>query len=193
MILLLRLLTYQDSSAAKVSAGIFLKLVLYIIPLKPVASTSESPYLTLFGKELLTAALETLHDAYHQEIHAEAINMITTLYVALIRANVSHGWSKGLQCARDVFKSLPEKNVLGVVEVYEGELMSKETGKEQNAVTRAFLEGIKGLKVSQWGKTKPSFILNHSEKSLLASAGGKVEKGGLMDEEGASLGLENLF
>jgi hypothetical protein len=46
--------------------------------------------------------------------------------------------------------------------------------------------------VSQWGKAKPSFLLNVSDKSLLASAGSKEKDGGLLDEAGP-LGLENLF
>lgn len=144
--ILLRLLVYQDSTASKVSIAIFLKLVMYIIPMQAVSSPNvESPYLAFFGKELLTAALETLHDAYHQEIHTDAINMITHLYVALIRANTLNGFSKGLQCARDVLQSLPDKNVLNAVQEYENELMGKETAKEQNHVTRSFLEGIKGV------------------------------------------------
>jgi hypothetical protein len=115
--------------------------------MQSASSTSESPYLAFFGKELLTAALETLHDAYHQEIHTDAINMITQLYVSLLRANSTQGFSKGLQCARDVLGSLPEKNVLNAVEEYENELMGKENSREQNAVTRRFLEGIKGVSV----------------------------------------------
>lgn len=170
--------------------GIFSKLVYQVISV-----TSVQQYQRFFGQEVMTSALGCLHDAYHQDIHSEAISLVTHIYSRLMHT-FSVGQTEGLLYARQVLQLLPENpTLLDAVHDFEKEFSTKESLRERNVVMRKFLECIQGLPVSQWGRTKPSFVLNVNEKSLLAAGGGAKagESASLLDKSGDDHLLSSLF
>lgn len=183
----------MDSKAAKVAVQICIRLVKHVLP----ETISDAPsyydhYCMLFGNEMLTSALQCVHDPYHQEVHSDAISLITIIYVRLLLFS-EHGLSHGLHNLREVLASLPGKaRVEDLVEL-EAKMKSsfgnKLALKEQTALIRTFLNGIKGISISQWGAKKSSFLLNASEKEILKRKAKDTNRADILDSEDSNITL----
>ncbi|KAF9967178.1 hypothetical protein BGZ70_010521 [Mortierella alpina] len=98
----------------------------------------------LFATVVLQAALQALHDPYHQEGHDKLILLITEVYVEVRAFD---------EAPKHVFRQ-----VLGAeaarLETFERELSSTVNKTKKHALVRNFLQGIIGVAKSEWFKQK---------------------------------------
>ncbi|KAJ3053174.1 hypothetical protein HK097_004906 [Rhizophlyctis rosea] len=194
-------LTHQDLVVFLVSSDIgatFLKILLYLITVKDTTTSNKilklcskiAPILghtpalqAWFGKDVLMKALEALHDGYLEACHVEAVALIAQIYITVRPTS---------RISYETMLNIPGMDVRALDD-FETQLGQKSTLKEQTAVVKLFLNNIRGLAVSQWGKQKESFILNQTEKALLTKPAADSHASDVLENEHGDAGIGALF
>ncbi|KAF9574279.1 hypothetical protein EC968_007048 [Mortierella alpina] len=98
----------------------------------------------LFATVVLQAALQALHNPYHQEGHDKLILLITEVYVEVRAFD---------EAPKQVFRQALGAEA-GRLETFERELSSTINKTKKHALVRNFLQGIIGIAKSEWFKQK---------------------------------------
>ncbi|KAF9149710.1 hypothetical protein BG015_008471 [Linnemannia schmuckeri] len=138
--LICRIITYKDTKSCTRSAETALCVMGALVQSYPRTQTIIGDFATM----VLQAALEALHDPYHQEGQEKLILLITEVYVEVRAFN---------EAPKAVFQQ-----ALGAdasrLEAFERELSATTNKTKKHALVRNFLQGIIGVAKSEWFKQK---------------------------------------
>ncbi|KAK9762432.1 karyopherin [Basidiobolus ranarum] len=136
---LIQLIAFKDTVACLRTVNICLKIVPIIKPLPQLHS--------LVGGDLLMAALQALHDGYHQEGHSNIISLVVEIYITL----------RGItSIPYETFTKLPDVNRTKL-ETFESSLATTTDPRSQKALMRTFLQNIIGTSKGEWFKKKQNY------------------------------------
>ncbi|CAO3574799.1 unnamed protein product [Mortierella alpina] len=137
----------------------------------------------LFATVVLQAALQALHNPYHQEGHDKLILLITEVYVEVRAFD---------EAPKDVFRQALGAEA-GRIETFERELSSTVNKTKKHALVRNFLQGIIGVAKSEWFKQKEQ----GDKPTSIRTITGKYERPSqsVLDSEREEIGedLASLF
>ncbi|KAF9931292.1 hypothetical protein BGZ67_005404 [Mortierella alpina] len=138
--LICSILTFEDTRACTRAAETALCVLQTLTQNYP----GTKDIIGLFATVVLQAALQALHNPYHQEGHDKLILLITEVYVEVRAFDEApkHVFSQALGAEA------------GRVETFERELSSTINKTKKHALVRNFLQGIIGVAKSEWFKQK---------------------------------------
>ncbi|OZJ05047.1 hypothetical protein BZG36_02075 [Bifiguratus adelaidae] len=164
---LTQLITVKDSSTCQRAINVALKLM------QPIA---QRPLLYDFmAQRVLTAALEALHDSYHEEDQDRLLLLITEIYIA---------FRPLIDTPLHLFAKLPNMSP-SKLETFENSFSTSKE-KQQRALTKQLLQDIIGVSKGQWYRKQQSYIPDTSVKAAI-----KRHEDPNKEEEGE--GLPDLF
>ncbi|KAH7058122.1 armadillo-type protein [Linnemannia elongata] len=135
-----RIITYKDTKSCTRSAETALCVLGALVQSYPRTQTIIGDFATL----VLQAALEALHDPYHQEGQEKLILLITEVYVEVRAFN---------EAPKAVFQRASGADA-SRLEAFEQELSRTTNKTKKHALVRNFLQGIIGVAKSEWFKQK---------------------------------------
>ncbi|KAF9298543.1 Exportin-5 [Linnemannia elongata] len=135
-----RIITYKDTKSCTRSAETALCVLGALVQSYPRTQTIIGDFATL----VLQAALEALHDPYHQEGQEKLILLITEVYVEVRAFN---------EAPKAVFQRASGADS-SRLEAFEQELSRTTNKTKKHALVRNFLQGIIGVAKSEWFKQK---------------------------------------
>ncbi|KAG9070463.1 hypothetical protein KI688_007999 [Linnemannia hyalina] len=135
-----RIITYKDTKSCTRSAETALCVLGALVQSYPRTQTIIGDFATM----VLQAALEALHDPYHQEGQEKLILLITEVYVEVRAFN---------EAPKAVFQRASGADA-SRLEAFEQELSMTTNKTKKHALVRNFLQGIIGVAKSEWFKQK---------------------------------------
>ncbi|ORX88546.1 ARM repeat-containing protein [Basidiobolus meristosporus CBS 931.73] len=136
---LTQLIAFKDTISCLRTVNICLKIIPSIKPLPQLHP--------LIGGDLLMAALQALHDGYHQEGHSNIISLVVEIYITL----------RGITTVPyETFAKLPDMNPQKL-EAFEASLATTTEPRSQKALMRTFLQNIIGTSKGEWFKKKQNY------------------------------------
>ncbi|KAF9145996.1 hypothetical protein BGX30_005465 [Mortierella sp. GBA39] len=135
-----RIITYKDTKSCTRSAETALCVLGALVQSYPRTQTIIGDFATM----VLQAALEALHDPYHQEGQEKLILLITEVYVEVRAFN---------ETPKTVFQRASGADA-SRLEAFEQELSTTTNKTKKHALVRNFLQGIIGVAKSEWFKQK---------------------------------------
>ncbi|KAI9105243.1 armadillo-type protein [Phlyctochytrium arcticum] len=123
-----QLIKYKDSQASR-------KAIITCTKMVPTIA-SHTPFHSWLGNDLLVALLENLHDPYHQDVHTDAIGLITEVYCHLRPHSMRPS---------QTFLGLPGMNEQSLKD-FETTLAGRSSGISQRALVKEFLQSITGVR-----------------------------------------------
>ncbi|KAG0208585.1 Exportin-5 [Mortierella sp. GBA30] len=138
--LICRIITFKDTKACTRSAETALCVLKTLVQNYP----GTKSIIGLFATVVLQAALEALHDPYHQEGQDKLILLITEVYVEVRAFD---------EAPKAVFQLAVGADT-GRLEIFERELSHTTNRTKKHALVRNFLQGIIGVAKSEWFKQK---------------------------------------
>ncbi|RIA99086.1 armadillo-type protein [Glomus cerebriforme] len=172
---LCHLITYKDS----VSCIRITRLCAKLLP----SLIKQEGLREFVGKELLTSALQALHDGYHKEAHPSIISLITDIYIDLRPIS---------SVPFETFANLLNMDY-GKLQKFEVDLSQATESKTRKSIVKKFLERITGVSKGEWFKintteqnksSKKTFVGNYTKPQI-----------GILDvvNDSGQVGLDNLF
>ncbi|KAK3848544.1 MAG: armadillo-type protein [Linnemannia gamsii] len=140
ILLLCRIITYKDTKSCTRAAETALCALSALVQCYPQTQAIIGDFATM----VLQAALEALHDPYHQEGQEKLILLITEVYVEVRAFN---------EAPRAVFQQVSGAES-SRLEAFEQELSTTTNKTKKHALVRNFLQGIIGVAKSEWFKKK---------------------------------------
>ncbi|KAG0277376.1 hypothetical protein BGZ95_006057 [Linnemannia exigua] len=140
ILLICRIITYKDTKSCIRAAETALCALGALVQCYPQTQAIIGDFATM----VLRAALEALHDPYHQEGQEKLILLITEVYVEVRAFN---------EAPRAVFQQVSGAES-SRLEAFEQELSSTTNKTKKHALVRNFLQGIIGVAKSEWFKQK---------------------------------------
>ncbi|KAF9960404.1 hypothetical protein BGZ72_007062 [Mortierella alpina] len=134
------ILTFEDTRACMRAAETALCVLQTLIQNHP----GTKSIIGVFATAVLQAALQALHNPYHQEGHDKLILLITEVYVE------ARAFDEG---PKHVFRQALGAEA-GRLETFERELSSTINKTKKHALVRNFLQGIIGVSKSEWFKQR---------------------------------------
>ncbi|CAB5190001.1 unnamed protein product [Rhizophagus irregularis] len=132
------------------------------------------------GKELLSSALQALHDGYHKESHPVIISLITDIYIDLRPIST---------IPFETFANLLNMDY-GKLQKFEVDLSRASELKIRKNIVKKFLEGITGVSKGEWFKIN---ITGEQKSTKRTLAGNYIKpKIGVLDVDDPT-GLVDLF
>ncbi|KAG0321131.1 hypothetical protein BGZ99_004109 [Dissophora globulifera] len=178
--LICHLMTFKDTKACLRSTDAALCVLTALIQNYP----GSAAVLSMFTTMVLQAAMEAIHDPYHQEGQEKLIRLITEVYVDVRALEES---------PKSVFQ-----RALGAdtsrLEDFERELSTTTNKSKKHALVRNFLQGIIGVAKSEWFKQKDQGEKAASTRTIA----GKYERPSRSvldskEDEDIGEGLANMF
>ncbi|KAF9908101.1 hypothetical protein EC991_010229 [Linnemannia zychae] len=140
ILLICRIITYKDTKSCIRAVETALCVLGALVQCYPQTQAIIGDFATL----VLQAALEALHDPYHQEGQEKLILLITEVYVEVRAFN---------EAPKAVFQQASGAET-SRLEAFEQELSSTTNKTKKHALVRNFLQGIIGVAKSEWFKQK---------------------------------------
>ncbi|KAF9438735.1 hypothetical protein BGZ76_005254 [Entomortierella beljakovae] len=174
------ILTFQDTKACMRSVEVAQRIQVALVQNYPGSKVVLETFSTL----VLQAAMEALHDPYHQEGQEKLIQLITEVYVE-VRAFS--------EAPKSVFHRSLGADVQRL-EAFENELSVAASSKTKYALVKNFLQSIIGVAKSEWFKQKDLGDKPTSSRTIT----GKYERPSQSaldskDHEDIGEGLASLF
>ncbi|KAG0305227.1 hypothetical protein BGZ98_004452 [Dissophora globulifera] len=178
--LICHLMTFKDTKACLRSTDAALCVLTALIQNYP----GSGAVLSMFSTMVLQAAMEAIHDPYHQEGQEKLIRLITEVYVDVRALEES---------PKSVFQ-----RALGAdtsrLEDFERELSTTTNKSKKHALVRNFLQGIIGVAKSEWFKQRDQGEKTASTRTIA----GKYERPSRSvldskEDEDIGEGLANMF
>ncbi|KAF9133584.1 hypothetical protein BGW39_009437 [Mortierella sp. 14UC] len=140
ILLICRIITYKDTKSCIRAVETALCVLGALVQCYPQTQAIIGDFATL----VLQAALEALHDPYHQEGQEKLILLITEVYVEVRVFN---------EAPKAVFQQASGAEA-SQLEAFEQELSSTTNKTKKHALVRNFLQGIIGVAKSEWFKQR---------------------------------------
>ncbi|KAF9406444.1 hypothetical protein BGZ94_003109, partial [Podila epigama] len=178
--LICHILTFKDTRSCVKATEAALCVLTALVQSYP----STADIIQVFSTMVLLAALEAIHDSYHQEGQDRLILLITEVYVEVRAFDLA---------PKLAFQQLPGID-MAQLESFEVKLSECSNKTKKHAIVRNFLQGIIGVAKSEWFKQREQGNRPQSSRTIA----GTYEKPSqnVLDsahEDDIGEGLANLF